>query len=46
MAKALKCEQCGAPIKEKPVIEEIEGKEHYFCCKGCAMSYKMIAGIR
>jgi ribosome-binding protein aMBF1 (putative translation factor) len=45
MVKALKCEQCGAQIKGEPVVEEIEGKKHHFCCKGCAMSYKMITGI-
>ncbi len=31
----MKCEECGMKIKDKPVIEEIDSKKHYYCCGGC-----------
>jgi ribosome-binding protein aMBF1 (putative translation factor) len=31
----MKCEICGMRIKGEPVIEEIDGEQHYYCCRGC-----------
>ncbi len=31
----MKCESCGMEVKGTPVIENIRGKKHHYCCKGC-----------
>ncbi len=31
----MKCEVCGMNITEQPVVEELDGKNYYYCCNGC-----------
>jgi len=36
----LTCDLCGMAIEDEPVIKEIAGETHYFCCEGCAKAYQ------
>jgi ribosome-binding protein aMBF1 (putative translation factor) len=31
----MRCEICGMKIKGEPVVEELDGEKHYYCCEGC-----------
>ena len=36
----LTCDLCGRDITEDPVVKEIDGQTHHFCCQGCARAYE------
>lgn len=38
--KELVCDLCGMSIEGEPVVKEIDGKPHNFCCGGCARAYQ------
>ncbi|BAF70559.1 heavy metal translocating P-type ATPase [Nitratiruptor sp. SB155-2] len=39
----IKCDHCHLEFDEKVMIEdEIDGKKHYFCCKGCQGVYHLL----
>jgi ribosome-binding protein aMBF1 (putative translation factor) len=31
----MRCEICGMKIKGEPIIEEVDGENHYYCSRGC-----------
>lgn len=45
MATADTCNHCNLPIQPADlVIDEIDGKERHFCCRGCQGVYRIITG--
>ncbi len=36
----LTCDLCGMAIEDEPIVKEIEGETHYFCCGGCSKAYQ------
>jgi len=40
-----RCTLCSAPIRSKPIIEKIDGKEHIFDSEECVQTYKRLKQI-
>jgi heavy metal translocating P-type ATPase len=40
LKQAQTCDLCGMAIKGEPVVKEIAGERHTFCCNGCARAYQ------
>lgn len=38
--EALTCDLCGTAVNGEPVVRQVGGEEHYFCCNGCARAYE------